>query len=65
MQKAASMKHSVKDWVDSALCEDGPAVAHRGPTLARNSDDLLGGCDVKELDLSSDTMPAELIEFFQ
>jgi hypothetical protein len=67
MSKAASMKQGVRDWVDSTLYEDAQPIAavSRVTSQPRDSAELLGGCDVKELDPTMDTIPAELEHLFR
>lgn len=66
-RNSASRRAGVQDWVESNFFEEPhPVKAYeKTQVFHRDSSDLLTGCEVKELDIDLDTIPAELVELFK
>ncbi len=66
--RSSSSRAGVKDWVDSNFYQPDfePEKAYeKTRVFSRDSQELLNGCSVKELDIELDTIPGELLDLIE
>lgn len=67
-RNSASRKAGVQDWVESNFFDarvEPEKSYEKTRVFSRDSQDLLSGCEITELDINLGTIPAELLDLFE